>query len=101
MATGARAPAIRRSAFTFPLLGLFQAQHPALGLGMLCLLLLSMSLRLWCEREIDQVWLPASMGGVTLTASLTPICILQHSPEGSKWIVYLQGKMLSSSQRRR
>ncbi|QNI58193.1 hypothetical protein SynBIOSU31_01316 [Synechococcus sp. BIOS-U3-1] len=41
---------------------------------MLCLLLLSMSLRLWCEREIDQVWLPASMGGVTLTASLTPIC---------------------------
>ena len=82
-------------------LGLAQGQHGVICLGMLCLLLLSMSLRLWCEREIDQVWLPALMGGVTLTASLTPICILQNSPEGSEWIVYLQGKMPSSSQRRR
>ena len=60
-----------RSALIF--LGLAQAQHGVICLGMLCLLLLSMPLRLWCEREIDQVWLPVSMGGVTLTASLTSL----------------------------
>ncbi len=41
-------------------------------------------LRLWCERENDQVWLPASMGGFTLTASLTPtysylLLLIQHT----------------------
>ncbi len=78
----------------------FYARGIAFSIGMLCLLLLTMPLRLYYEREINQAWLPVLMGWVTLNAYFTPICIHRDSSQGFWLQLNLQVTLLSSCQYR-